>query len=196
MRSIVAPAFSLENVRNMNDDIWAIAATFQNKLSTHIAAAGNDASGLEIDLTHWTSPASLDVIGRCGFKHDFQFGESEDAKSILHAWRDQVSAGMLTSGFVALVVLRTFPFITSLPIAAIQAQGAIKTTVRKLAQQLIDANAGQLERNTDVLSLLRACPCFLHTLAYSHSHAHACPFPSACPGTRGKEPPHVIPGAH
>lgn len=156
MRGIVAPAFTLENVRNMNDDIWDIASTLQAKLTSHIQHHTPETNnrGLIVDLTHWSAIAALDVIGRCGFNHDFQCGETDDAKSILHHWRTQVSMGMHTSAFIGLVVLRTFPFITSLPIPAIQAQGAIKTTVRKLAQDII-SRSDDLQRNTDVLSLLR-----------------------------------------
>jgi hypothetical protein len=167
MRSIVAPAFTLENVRNMNDDIWSISSTLQAKLTSHINDQNNgNGSPVLIDLTHWSAIAALDVIGRCGFNHDFQCGETDDAKSILHAWRTQVSAGMHTSAFIALVVLRTFPFITSLPIPAIQAQGEIKTTVRKLAQQIMLSDNAQ--RNTDVLSLLCQFP--LPESAFSLSH--------------------------
>lgn len=164
MRAIVAPAFSLDNVRNMNDDIWSIASTLQTKLSAHIAentvVVGDEKSGggVLVDLIHWSAAASLDVIGRCGFKHDFRFGETPEGRAILAHWRAQVSAGMLPSAFLALVVLRTCPRITALPIPAIQAQGAIKTTVRALAQRLVRADHRELVHNTDVLSLLRACP--------------------------------------
>jgi len=178
MRSITAPAFSLENVRNMSDDIWSIASTLQTKLAAHITANTPPAeretkkpAGIVVDLIDWSAAASLDVIGRCGFKHDFQFAETEDGKSILQHWRTQVSAGMLPSAFIGLVVLRTFPFITSLPIPAIQAQGAIKTTVQKLAQRLIDSDRS--ENNTDVLSLLRACLFFFP--AYAQTLIHALP---------------------
>ena len=161
MRSIVAPAFTHENVRNMNDDIWTIAATLQAKLNSHIRNCtpeeANDRGFVLVDLTHWSAIAALDVIGRCGFNHDFQCGESAESKSILHHWRTQVSAGMDTSAFIGLVILRAFPFITSLPIPAIQAQGEIKTTVRKLAGRIMRSD-GDLQRNSDVLSLLRGYP--------------------------------------
>ena len=65
---------------------------------------------------------------------------------------------MDTSAFIGLVILRTFPFITSLPIPAIQAQGEIKTTVQKLAGHIMRSD--NLQRNNDVLSLLRASPFF------------------------------------
>jgi hypothetical protein len=185
MRSIVSPAFSLENVRNMNDDIWSIAATLQTTLTSHITERTthddnnhndddhgdhgdhNDPNSVLVDLTQWSAIASLDVIGRCGFDHDFRLGATTDAQSILSAWQHQASAGMLTSALVALVALRTFPFITSLPIPAIQAQGEIKTTVRKLAQHLVAAaNRHTLVRKTDVLSLL----CASHLRPTYHLH--------------------------
>lgn len=156
MRSIVAPAFSLDNVRNMNDSIWSVASLLQTKLASHIIQNTEEKSrGVIVDLTHWSSVANLEVIGRCGFKYDFQFGEAEHAKSILHAMRAQASAGLLISTFIGLVVLRTFPFITSLPIPSIQAQGELKSTVRKLALHLINSDSSDnLHGNTDVLSLL------------------------------------------
>ena len=189
MRSIVAPAFTHENVRNMNDDIWTIAATLQAKLISHIQNCSpeeaNDRGFVLVDLTHWSAIAALDVIGRCGFNYDFQCGESEESKSILNHWRTQVSAGMDTSAFIGLVILRTFPFITSLPIPAIQAQGEIKTTVQKLAGHIMRSD--NLQRNNDVLSLLRASPFLsLSSLNLPALQSHTDPRPFLCSTRSGK----------
>ena len=61
---------------------------------------------------------TLEVIGRVGFKHDFGLGESKEAKLIIQGWHEQATAGLGPFGFVALVVLRTFPLIISLPVEA------------------------------------------------------------------------------
>jgi hypothetical protein len=156
MRSIVTPALTLASVRNMNGTLWDIANSFQTKLTAHIAKTrgddGQSRPNVVIDLTYWMAVVTLEVIGRVGFKHDFGLGESEEAKLIIQSWRDQVSAGLQPSGFLGLVVLRTFPFITSLPIKAMQKQGETKKIVQKLARKLVASSS--LEGNTDILSLL------------------------------------------
>lgn len=106
-------------------------------------------------------------------------------------WREQCDLGLSQAGFIvrldlphidifltllssrlgqAPIVLRAFPFITDLPVASIQAQGAIKLRIRELAQELAkeeiakanDPNAapivssgrGGKERDTNFLSNL------------------------------------------
>ena len=157
MRSIVSPALTLASVLNMNGTIWDIANSFQTKLTTHITEntiGGQGHPSAVIDLTYWMAAVTLDVIGRVGFKHDFGLGESEEAKLIIQGWHEQASAGLQPAGFLALVVLRTFPFITSLPVEAMQKQGETKQIVQKLARELIASSS--LEGNTDILSLLGA----------------------------------------
>jgi cytochrome P450 len=151
MRSIVSPALTLASVRNMNGVIWNIANAFQAKLAAHIATE-TSSQGAIIDLTHWMAVVTLEVIGRVAFNHDFELGDSKEAKLIVQGWHEQASAGLQPSGFVALVVLRTFPFITSLPVEAMQKQGETKQIVQKLARELVASSS--LEGNTDILSLL------------------------------------------
>ncbi|KAG8952768.1 hypothetical protein FRC04_003691 [Tulasnella sp. 424] len=45
---------------------------------------------------------------------------------------------MQFSGFVAPLVIRAFPFITGLPVGAIQAQGETKTIFKRLAKRLVE----------------------------------------------------------
>jgi len=155
MRSIVSPALTLASVRNMNEAIWDITNSFQTKLTAHVTKTKIDGQGRPsavIDLTYWMAVVTLEVIGRVCFKHDFGLGDSEESKLIIQSWHDQASAGLQPSGFVALVVLRTFPFITSLPVEAMQKQGETKQIVQKLARELVASSS--LEGNTDILSLL------------------------------------------
>lgn len=156
MRSIVSPALTLASVRNMNGTIWNIANSFQTKLTAHITTeTRTDYQGrpsVIIDLTYWMAVVTLEVIGRVGFNHDFGLGDSNEAKLIIQGWHEQASAGLQPSGFIGLVVLRTFPYITSLPVEAMQKQGETKQIVQKLARELIASSS--LEGNTDILSHL------------------------------------------
>lgn len=42
----------------------------------------------------------LEITGRASFDHDFAAGESEDAQSILGAWRRMATIGIGRKGFV------------------------------------------------------------------------------------------------
>lgn len=80
------------------------------------------------------------------FNHDFGLGSTPHAKMIMNSWKNQSDLGLQVSGFVvssilhhkrtpinnakAMLMLRLFPFITSLPLKAIQAQGETKTIAK------------------------------------------------------------------
>jgi cytochrome P450 len=102
-------------------------------------------------LTLWFS---LDVIGRVAFAHDFQQGQSPEARSIMDGWRKQANLGMVSEGFVSLLTLRQFPFIGQLPLPSIKAQSSIRETIKPLANKLIQRGVSDLEHGRDILSIL------------------------------------------
>jgi len=93
------------------------------------------------------------VIGRVAFAHDFEQGQGPEGVLIMDAWRKQANLGMEFGGFIALLVLRQFPFIGKLPLPAIEAQSAIKNTIKPLARCLIERGVDDLE-GRDLLSIL------------------------------------------
>lgn len=94
------------------------------------------------------------MIGRVAFAHDFEQGQGPEGVLIMDAWRKQANLGMEFGGFLALLMLRQFPFIGKLPLPAIEAQSAIKNTIKPLARRLIDRGVNDLERGRDLLSIL------------------------------------------
>lgn len=135
-RAALAPVFTHENVRNMEPEVRDASAKLVNLLSEHInsnttARASDDI--VEINALDWACRATLQIIGSVGFAHDFEFGESDDAKAIFASFHELVNMGMTAAGFVAPLILRAFPFITDLPVKAIQAQGEVKQIVKRLA---------------------------------------------------------------
>lgn len=96
----------------------------------------------------------MDVIGRVAFAHDFQQGQSPEARSIMDGWRKQANLGMVWEGFVALLMLRQFPFIGQLPLPSIKAQSSIRETIKPLANKLIQRGVSDLENGRDILSIL------------------------------------------
>lgn len=92
----------------------------------------------------------LDVIGRVAFGHDFQSGESQDSIDIRGSWHRAVKFGLTFSGFVAPLVLRTFPLLTNLLLTT---QGQVKKLVSKISIGIIERGHSNDEKR-DVLSLL------------------------------------------
>lgn len=78
-----------------------------DRLATYIKTTGNGKNSTRLDITDWTWRPTLDVIGRAAFDHDFECGESEDAKAIQLSWKHQVNAGLQKIGFVVSVPLNS-----------------------------------------------------------------------------------------
>lgn len=153
MRSLVAPAFSPENVRKMGSEIYHVAQAVQTKLMDEINNAGGSVVENVFELT---APATLDVIGRVGFGHDFNtVGGSAEGLKITSGWKEQNEMGQEQAGFTALLVLRLFPWITSLPLEAIQAQGAVANRIREIAKDIVASGTVDEKGGKDLMSILR-----------------------------------------
>ncbi|KIJ56541.1 hypothetical protein M422DRAFT_62521 [Sphaerobolus stellatus SS14] len=130
MRRLVNPAFSVDNVKQMAPAISESAA----KLQVCISNVLEDNNGeVELNILEYTNAATLDVIGKVGFDHDFNLGTTTHGKKIMETWKQQVSMGFETAGFIGLQLFRVFPFISSLPLAAMKAQEQPKLIMKKLA---------------------------------------------------------------
>ena len=136
MRGLIAPAFSSDNVRAMHADIYHVSSALQARIANEMHASGK--SSLQVNILDYTARATLDIIGRVAFGHDFNaVGDAPDAIKIINTYRNHDEMGCEHSTFTALLILRLFPWITSLPLKAIQAQGAVADTVRKLAKDIV-----------------------------------------------------------
>ena len=154
MRGLIAPAFSLDNVRAMHEDIYYVCSTLQTRIANEIHASGK--SSLQLNIPHYTARATLDIVGRVAFGHDFNaVGDAPDAINIINTFRTQSNMSCEDSALTALLILRMFPWITSLPLKAIQAQSAVADTVRKLAKDIVANNlVDNKGSGNDLLSLL------------------------------------------
>ena len=136
MRSLFAPAFSSDNVRAMHADVHHVCSTLQTRIVNEIHASGT--SFLQVNILDYTARATLDIIGRVAFGHDFNaVGDAPGATKIINTIRTQNEMGCEHSAFTALLILRFFPWITSLPFKAIQAQGAVADTIRTFAKGIV-----------------------------------------------------------
>ncbi|KAG8920224.1 hypothetical protein FRC02_001101 [Tulasnella sp. 418] len=138
-RSVLASVFTAEAVRSSDEEIRSATDKLTASLQSHVHHSLTSVnSTVRVNILEWTSKATLDIIGSIGFGYDFQCGETPEAQAIFSSWKKTVELGLGTPGLIAQMTLKTFPFITSLPVGAIQAQGEIKTLVKNLAMMIVN----------------------------------------------------------
>ncbi|TDL23925.1 cytochrome P450 [Rickenella mellea] len=152
-RRMLSNAFTPENLKDMTDDILECASKFESYLSNLALLSGGSVTTNIVPLS---SACTLDIIGRVAFGHDFDFGKSVESQDIAASWHNVVNTGMTFGGFVAPIVIRAFPFITSLPVKSFQAQGDIKVITGKFALQFIQEGSYNEKRKNILSILLRA----------------------------------------
>ena len=151
MRNLVAPAFSSDNVRPMHADVYHVSNALQTRIANEIHASGK--SSLQLSILDYTARATLDIIGRVAFGHDFNaLGDAPDAIKITNILKSQNEMACEHSALTGLLILRLFPWITSLPLKAIQAQSAVADTIRTLAKDIV-ANS-QIDNKDDGKDLM------------------------------------------
>lgn len=152
-RRLIAPAFTLGAVKGMSDDVVECTQKFVERVAKHVGSQGYETT---MDIAPFVSACTLDIIGRIAFGHDFGCGESKEARDIAESWHKDVLLGRTTAGFLAPIMMCAFPWITQLPIPALQTDGVAKRVAIKLAGELLRQNKAQLESDggKDILSIL------------------------------------------
>lgn len=65
-RRVATPAFSIQNMRELVPLVISKGSQLRNKWKTMIDAGCQSKDGLRIDVCHWVSRATFDVIGSAG----------------------------------------------------------------------------------------------------------------------------------
>ncbi|ESK92562.1 cytochrome p450 [Moniliophthora roreri MCA 2997] len=148
-RKLLAPAFTPNAVKGMADDVFSSVEKLTNRLRAEIANREKDSI---VNIAPLASACTLDIIGRVGFGYDFGGGQSREAKAIADSWHRDVELSHSFGGFLAPILLNIMPWITKLPIPALQAESVAKRITVLLANQMLQEHrAGQ---GRDILSLL------------------------------------------
>ncbi|PBK86343.1 cytochrome P450 [Armillaria gallica] len=157
MRRLARPALTSDNIKAMSLDITEAATRVTKDLVEFVQNAGQKA---EVNILDWTGKATLNIVGRVAFLHDFKAGNSKEAQDILNARKKGVSAIAKYVGFLTLMLLRRFHFLNYFPIAAIQGQGLAKRTIHAgIAKDLIQrsqtlGDEGKYQDQKDLLTRL------------------------------------------
>ncbi|KAK7047846.1 hypothetical protein VNI00_006174 [Paramarasmius palmivorus] len=148
-RKLLAPAFSPNAVKGMADDVFLCAEKMSNMLRAELAHQEKQPI---VNIAPFVSACALDIIGRVGFGHDFGGGQSLEAKAIADSWHRDVELSHTFGGFFAPILLNLVPWITQLPIPALQADSVAKRITVMLAGQMIQEH--RAGHGKDILSLL------------------------------------------
>ncbi|KAL0959634.1 hypothetical protein HGRIS_011336 [Hohenbuehelia grisea] len=145
MRRLLDRAFSQDAVKQMASDIYECAEKLETKLTNHVLSHSGDEGGLTINIVDWTSPCTLDIIGRVAFGHDFRAiatataggaSDGSDAALIRASWDKHVNMLLSPISFAIPLVIRMFPpsLVAALPFPP----GVVRGVVRRLAGKLLE----------------------------------------------------------
>ncbi|KAG8903763.1 hypothetical protein FRB99_002790 [Tulasnella sp. 403] len=157
-RQMISPALTHEQIKNMSEEIRGATQTLVDRLRHHILTSDPTQPEATVNVLHWTSAVTLDIIGIFGFGHDFQCGTSPEARAIQGYWSQAVTTGLGFTGFIAPIVLRIFPWLISLPVSFMKAQGGVRAIITDLARKMVDDRTnvmpGDEKVGNDLLSTL------------------------------------------
>ncbi|CAA7260000.1 unnamed protein product [Cyclocybe aegerita] len=94
-RRIIAPAFTYQSIRNMTPVLFQKAEELSERWKDVVIVAikqeegcraSTPSAGAVVDLAHWISRASFDVIGLAGFNYDFH-SIQDDSEEVYTAYR-------------------------------------------------------------------------------------------------------------
>ncbi|KAF8598680.1 cytochrome P450 [Ceratobasidium sp. AG-I] len=155
MRHQLAPFFTTQETRNMFEVIQTCAHTGAERLAAYVNTATDATHSARLDIMDWTWRVALDIIGRVAFDHDFECGESEDAKVLRQSWMVQLNAGFDRMGILGLFVLRAFPFIVRLPSKALKAQEDVKQILQNIGRSMLERDLPESNNNNLLSSMAR-----------------------------------------
>ena len=98
----------------------------------------------------------MDIIGPVAFGHVFNaVGDAPDTLKIVDTWRAQNEMVCEHAALTTIPVLSLSPWITSLPLEAIQVQGAVADIIRELTRDIIaNSKIDKKGKGKDLMSLM------------------------------------------
>ncbi|KAG6821000.1 hypothetical protein H0H93_008629 [Arthromyces matolae] len=165
-RRVATPAFSIQNMRALVPIVFRKGAELKERWSIMIADESCKGHPLKIDVCHWVSRATFDVIGaadQAGF--DYEFSAIKDETNELFCAYKEMFEVAISQGNPARTLLNIYlPSISRLfPDKIMRTVERCQNTIHKVASQLIQENKRKLHASEktgspflgkDLLSLL------------------------------------------
>ncbi|KAL4073854.1 cytochrome P450, partial [Scleroderma citrinum] len=138
-RRVATPAFSIQNLRSIVPVVFSKGNELQKKWCEMLDSSGDTSKGIEIDVCHWISRATFDVIGLAGFDYHFNAIQNQ-SDELFHAYKEMFEIAVSQSdGFRTVIGIHIPLFNELFPDERIKTikrcQGVIQRVAGKLIQQ-------------------------------------------------------------
>ncbi|EMD39602.1 hypothetical protein CERSUDRAFT_80986 [Gelatoporia subvermispora B] len=155
-RRVATPAFSIQNMRELVPLVFSKGSQLGNKWKTMIDAGCQSKDGLRIDVCHWVSRATFDVIGSAGFDYEFNAIENE-TNELFNAYKDMFEIAISQqNGGVRDILSIYFPIIDTLfPDRKVRTVRRCQEVIRHVAGRLVQEKKrkmGEAEKGGDAYS--------------------------------------------
>lgn len=160
LRRVATPAFSVYNMRALVPHVFKKAHQLTNRWLSIMKDHEDEGEWLTIDVCHWLSRATFDVIGLAGLGYDFDAIQDE-TNPLFIAYRDMFEKGLSQTSTLRTLVVGYLPFLNV--IFRNRTVRQCQTVIRDITGRLILDRKRQLEEaaaleiphsGRDLLSLL------------------------------------------
>ncbi|KAG5643591.1 hypothetical protein DXG03_000599 [Asterophora parasitica] len=163
-RRVSSPAFSIQNLRALVPVVFFKGVKLRDRWMDMILEHENtDAGGaLRIDVCHWISRATFDVIGSAGFAYEFN-AIKDETNELFRAYKEMFEVAISQGNVLRTIMNIYFPFLSALfPDESMRTVERCKQVIHRVASQLIEENKRNIARTQgseplsgkDILSLL------------------------------------------
>ncbi|KAI6033190.1 cytochrome P450 [Pisolithus orientalis] len=135
-RRVATPAFSIQNLRSIVPVVFTKGNELREKWCEILDSSGNTGEGVRIDVCHWISRATFDVIGLAGFEYHFNAIQNE-SDELFHAYKEMFEIAVSQSDGLRTVIGIYIPLINEF-----FPDERVKTVKR--CQEVIERVAGKL----------------------------------------------------
>ncbi|KAH9485345.1 Cytochrome P450 monooxygenase 215 [Psilocybe cubensis] len=159
-RRVATPAFSVQNMRALVPVVFSKGRALNDKW---LQMAESTPERLIIDVCHWISRATFDVIGHAGFDYDFNAIENE-SNELFSAYKEMFEVAVSQGNPFRTIFSIYAPFLSSLfPDSTVRVVQRSQDTIRRVAGHLIQAKKAKIVQGLqdgvpyagrDLLSLL------------------------------------------
>ncbi|KAG6813306.1 hypothetical protein H0H92_012119 [Tricholoma furcatifolium] len=161
-RRVATPAFSIQNLRALVPLVFSKGNELGQRWADMIETEGG-CNSLRIDVCHWVSRATFDVIGAAGFGYEFN-AIKDESNELFCAYKEMFEVAISQGSSTRTLLNIYFPSISRLfPDKIIHTVERCQKTIHRVASRLIQENkrkiteaerSGSLFLGKDLLSLL------------------------------------------
>jgi cytochrome P450 len=165
-RRVATPAFSIQNMRTLVPVVFTTGNKLKDRLMEIIqeSSSKEDArEGVRLDMCHWVSRGTFDVIGLAGFDYHFNAIQN-DSNELFNAYKDMFELALSQAQAMKTLLWIYFPFISAVfPDQATRTVRRCHKVIHRVAGHLIQEKKRKIMEGekggipydgTDVLSLL------------------------------------------